>query len=332
MLFIFFIACLVATWFYLNAPSENKKENSIFLVRSGETVSYIARNLQDQKYIKNYNLFLIYHRLLDSEGGINIGSYDIPQDATTWQIYQKLINGEQDFVSVTVPEGWTLKNIATLLDEKGVVSSDKFLEATEDPELLKAWSIEADNFEGYLFPDTYHFPLSYDASFVVGVFLENFQNKIDLIYPDWRELTAKQLHDKVIMASIVEREYRSAEEAPLIASVFYNRLDSWYPRLESCATVTYIITDILNKPHPSRLTNRDIEMDHPYNTYEHGGLPPGPISNPGRVALEAAFNPAETNYIYFVVKDPEEGTHNFSSNYEEFQRNKYDYLRNFRSK
>jgi UPF0755 protein len=128
------------------------------------------------------------------------------------------------------------------------------------------------------------------------------------------------------MASIVEREYRRAAEAPLIASVFYNRLE-YNIGLESCATLGYIITDIQNKPHPEYLTAEDKRIDSPYNTYKWAGLPPGPISSPGAVALEAAFRPADTGYYYFVLKNPQTGEHYFSEDLQEHNWAKYYYLK-----
>jgi UPF0755 protein len=128
------------------------------------------------------------------------------------------------------------------------------------------------------------------------------------------------------MASIVEREYRADDEAPLIASVFYNRLKRNIG-LESCATLEYIITEIQQKAHPEYITLEDEKIDSPYNTYKWAGLPPGPISNPGRIALEAAFHPARTGYLYFVLRDQQAGRHFFSRDLSEHNQAKYLYLK-----
>jgi len=128
------------------------------------------------------------------------------------------------------------------------------------------------------------------------------------------------------MASIVEREYRADDEAPLIASVFYNRLKR-NVGLESCATLEYIITEIQNKAHPEYITLDDEKINSPYNTYKWAGLPPGPISNPGKIALEAAFHPAKTSYMYFVLKDAQAGRHFFSRDLSEHNQAKYLYLK-----
>ena len=120
-----------------------------------------------------------------------------------------------------------------------------------------------------------------------------------------------ELNNRVIIASIVEREYRIPEEAAIMAGVFFNRLRIGMA-LQSCATVEYVITEILGLPHPTRIFNRDLEIRNPYNTYMYPGLPPGPISWPGEIALRAAFNPAETNYLYFRLIELSTGRHHFS--------------------
>lgn len=332
LILIFGILSFGASGFILNSPMDKDAEPLMFIVNPGESFSEVSLNLKGDDRIRSYYFFRILDRFFSQGRVINSGSYQLSASMSSWRIYQKLINSEQDWINVTIPEGWTLRQIANLLEEKGITRSEDFIAVATSPDILEAYSIPADSCEGYLFPDTYRFPYMYDARYILEPFLENFQNQMDVIYPHWMDLSPEQLHEKITMASIVEREYRAQEEAPLISSVFYNRLDSWYPRLESCATVTYIITDIMELPHPERLTTQDIEMDHEYNTYERSGLPPGPISNPGTVALEAAFYPADTNYIYFVVKDLEAGTHNFSSNYDDFMAHKLAYLRNYRSK
>jgi UPF0755 protein len=144
--------------------------------------------------------------------------------------------------------------------------------------------------------------------------------------PEFAQLDPETLHEKLIVASIVEREYRRPEEASLIASVFYNRLKHNIG-LESCATLEYIITDLEDRPHPKYLTAEDKRINSPYNTYKWAGLPPGPISNPGRVALEAALRPARTGYYYFVLKNPETGQHFFSESLKQHNWAKYLYLK-----
>jgi UPF0755 protein len=129
-------------------------------------------------------------------------------------------------------------------------------------------------------------------------------------------LSPEELNRRVILASIVEREYRVDEEAPLMAGVFFNRLEIGMA-LQSCATVEYVITEIQGRPHPRVLYDRDTEIQDPYNTYNRPGLPPGPIAAPGMAALRAAFNPAPSDYLYFRLVNPDEGRHYFSKTFDE---------------
>jgi UPF0755 protein len=167
--------------------------------------------------------------------------------------------------------------------------------------------------EGYLYPDTYLFPPAYPASRVVTAMADTFFIRLKEIRDDILSLSPEELNRRVIIASIVEREYRVNEEAALMAGVFYNRLEIGMA-LQSCATVEYVITEIQGRPHPEVLYTRDTEIRDPYNTYIRPGLPPGPISAPGKVALEAAFNPAASDYLYFRLVDSASGQHYFSKN------------------
>jgi UPF0755 protein len=144
---------------------------------------------------------------------------------------------------------------------------------------------------------------------------DNFFSKIESISPSFREMSMQELNEIVILASIVEREYRLVQEAPIMAGVFNNRLRI-NMLLQSCATVEYIITEIQGRPHPNVLLYRDLEIQNPYNTYMYRGLPPGPISAPGVVALSAAMFPARTDYLFFRLVDPSSGRHYFSRTYD----------------
>jgi UPF0755 protein len=161
---------------------------------------------------------------------------------------------------------------------------------------------------------------------IVDKLVSTFFKNLSDIVPDLAKMDSKTIHDRVILASIIEREYRIKEEAPIIASVFYNRLKARVG-LESCATLEYIITEILGLPHPTKITLDMKEIDSPYNTYKWNGLPPGPISDPGKLALTAAFFPAKTDYWFFVVKNQSTGEQYFSKDLEEHNEAKYFYLK-----
>jgi UPF0755 protein len=166
--------------------------------------------------------------------------------------------------------------------------------------------------EGYLYPDTYLFPLEYPAVKVIQAMADNFFVRLGEIDETTITMPPEALNRLVILASIVEREYRLNEEAPEMAGVFFNRMDIGMA-LQSCATVEYIITEIQGRPHPELLSTRDTEIRDPYNTYIRPGLPPGPISAPGAVALSAVLAPSKNTYLYFRLIDPDSGKHYFSN-------------------
>jgi UPF0755 protein len=165
--------------------------------------------------------------------------------------------------------------------------------------------------EGYLYPDTYLFPPGYPAVKVIQTMADTFFARIGEIDQKAETMSSDKLNRMVILASIVEREYRLDEEAPLMAGVFFNRMEIGMA-LQSCATVEYVITEIQGRPHPEVLLTRDTEIRDPYNTYIRPGLPPGPICAPGATALRAVFSPAQSDYLYFRLVDPASGRHYFS--------------------
>jgi UPF0755 protein len=247
---------------------------------------------------------------------IKSGAYRVELPAAQMAIHALLVSGDQILVNVTVPEGFTLKKTANLLEKAGVCQSAAFLEAASSPGSRTFYRVPGQTMEGYLSPDTYRFPLSYPADRALSAMADTFFRRLGEIDPRSLSMDPGELHSRVIIASIVEREYRVDEEADLMAGVFYNRMDIGMA-LQSCATVEYIITEIQNRPHPEVLYNRDIEIPNPYNTYLYPGLPPGPISAPGKTALSAAFLPRSSDYLYFRLVDSGAGRHYFSKTFDE---------------
>ena len=283
-------------------------------VRRGETSQSVGLRLERAGLINNRYFWNLLCRI--NKEPVKSGTYRLEEPASQIAIHRLLVSGRQIMYRVTIPEGATLKKAARLLEEAGICSAEEFLEAAVDPEILNVYMIPNSSMEGYLFPDTYLFPAEYPASSAITAMADNFFKRIESIDPSAVNLTPVQLNEKVILASIVEREYRVAEEAPLMAGGFYNRLGI-NMALQSCATIEYIITEIQEKPHPSVLYNRDLEISDPYNTYIRPGLPPGPISAPGAVALHAALFPQESNFLYFRLDDPQSGKHYFSRTFDE---------------
>lgn len=302
-----------------------------FVVKRGDSLSLISNELEDYGIVKNSKVFKYYGVYKKYDQKIKEGKYEISSSMDISEIYNILIEGKQNLISVTIPEGYTSSKIAELLERKAIVSKDEFLDSIKDKRLLDLYSIPFDSADGFLFPDTYSFEENYPAVLVVESFIKNFYKNMGKIYPSYKKLTKKQLADKVVLASIVEREYKSRSEIKTIASVFYNRL-SKKMKLESCATIMYILTEERKEDHRDRLLFADLKIESEFNTYLNKGLPPKAISNPGFYALDAVFYPAETNYIFFVVKDRSQGLHTFSSNYNEHEEARLQYISGFESK
>lgn len=294
----------------IQAP-DTLPEDTFFRVEAGDSVRAIAARLEEGRFLRSSRLFVLYARFMQTDGNLQTGYYQIPEPLSLPELHDLLLRGEQYLVSVTIPEGYTLRRIAPLLEEAGIVSAAEFIEAAGSEELMRELEIPASDARGFLFPDTYRFALETPAEIVVRHMVATFFSELESIGVNPSDYSAGELYQKLILASIVEREYRIPEEAPLIASVFYNRLDIGMA-LQSCATVVYVLTEEQDRPHPQFITYRDLEVSSPYNTYRHAGLPPAPICNPGRVALTAVFDPAESDYLYFLVEDPQAGKHTFT--------------------
>jgi len=307
----------VGVFIYLNSSPALPEDNGNivnFEVRPGETALAVGKRLENAGIIRSQYFWYILSRFKNDF--IKTGTYRIELPVTQLALHSMLVTGDQLLFRVTIPEGVTLKKAAAIFDENGICSAGDFLEAASSAEVRDYYRIPGATMEGYLFPDTYLFPLAYPADKVIRMMADTFFKKLAEAIPESQNLDSKELNDKVILASIIEREYRVDEEAPLMAGVFYNRLRIGMA-LQSCATVEYVITEILGRPHPDVLYNRDLEIKDPYNTYQHSGLPPGPISSPGLTALRAVFNPVSSDYLYFRLTDPGAGRHYFSSTLDE---------------
>ncbi|MDR2103684.1 MAG: endolytic transglycosylase MltG [Treponema sp.] len=308
-----FSAAVLGGIAYFNAPPGKVFPGTdgpvVFEVQKGESAQSVGRRLEEKGIIKNRYFWHLLARV--DTGYLKAGTYSLELPATQLEIRSVLKTGRQLLQRVTIPEGVTLKKTARLLAEAEICPEDAFLAAAADRDILSAYQIPGLTMEGYLYPDTYLFPRNYPASRVIAAMADTFFARLADIRKDRASISPEELNRRVIIASIVEREYRVDEEAPWMAGIFYNRLKIGMA-LQSCATVEYVITEIQGRPHPEVVYTRDTEIRNPYNTYMSPGLPPGPISSPGKTALEAAFNPVESDYLYFRLVDPDSGRHYFS--------------------
>lgn len=337
--FLFFallvIAGFMASVIFLFVNSRpvlrNSGEDVRVEIRSGASAGEVAVLLKKSGIIKDSKLFyysirfpflcriLFPSETMDGKFVLKSGIYHLTPSMNYVQLQKVLSSGVQEYVKVACPEGLTISQIAAILEKNDICSAGDFISYCKSEKPLEKYGIPAESCEGFLFPDTYFLTHGMNAQTVADLMIETFFERIKEI-PGYSDLTSEKFYETVILASIVEREYRLESEAPLIASVFKNRLSKGIG-LYSCATVVYIITEIQGRPHPDRVLISDTQIDNPYNTYKWAGLTPGPISNPGLVALNAAANAPKTNYYFFQIVDQKAGKHVFSTTFEEHKIN-----------
>ena len=313
---VIYIACIVAVsvfiaWSILitindmTGISKPDADVTVYIPKSAKT-SDIANVLKKNGLIDIPLEFRIFSKMTKADGKYQYGYHNLNKSMGYSEIVKALeapALSTKDEVSVAFPEGYTLEQIATKLEDNKVCDSADFITATENVtnyDFIKEIPNNPNRMhklEGYLFPDTYTFYIGESADAVVKKILDNFQSKIT---PMLAEMKAKGLtYDKMLtIASIVQAEGLDTKDMPDVASVFYNRLNnpSQYPFLQSDATVLYVMSE-----RKIWLNADDISNPSPYNTYNHKGLPPGPICNPGLDAIKAAIDPSTTQYYFFVT-------------------------------
>lgn len=310
---VFLLALVFAITFasYVITPKDIAGKSRVVEIPEGATFKEVASILENSGIIHKRNWFLAWGKLLNYSRNIKSGEYRLSSSMPPIKVLNILTRGVIIMHPITIPEGYTAKQIAALLSRKGIVESKKFLACVNDPQVLKKYGLPGPTLEGYLYPDTYHFARNMDASKVIDAMVTRFRQVIKPYKERLRDLSM-DLKDLITLASIVEKETGVQKERPLIASVFLNRLKRGM-RLESDPTVIYGLKDF-----DGNLTRKDLAKQTPYNTYVIRGLPPGPIANPGIEAIKAVLYPAKTEYLYFVSKN--DGSHYFSKTLEEHNR------------
>jgi UPF0755 protein len=284
------------------------------LLRAGYSSRKIAAELKSAGIIRSEQAFLLWH-YFHRHGRLKAGEYLFEKPANEIAIHQRLVQGDVYVHTVVIPEGYTTFDIAQLMEDAGLGSKDQFLKAAQSQvALISDLDPEARSLEGYLFPNTYQFTRTQSMPDMIGMMVKEFRQVAQQI-----GLTS-DVHAIVTMASIVEKETAVPEERPIVASVYYNRLGK---RIALDADPSIIYAKMLQGDYQGALHHADMQVDSPYNTYRHAGLPPGPIGNPGKSALEAAMHPANTDYYYFVSNG--NGHHRFASSLEEHNRNVAEY-------
>lgn len=296
----------------LSQPVSSKGEAVLVTVEQGTPAKLIAEELQKQNLIKNAFIFRLAAKFQGLENSLQAGEYSLSPAMSIRQMLLMMSQGQTAYQQITIPEGYTVDQIADLLSAKKLASPTKFkaLAKTFAPFPYMAANPNTKyTVEGFLFPDTYRLARGTSEEALLTMMVKQFDASLT---PEYRQRAAElglSLRELITMASLVEKEAQLSEDQPIIAGVFANRLKLNMP-LQSCATIQYI----LGNPK-AELTIQDTQILSPYNTYQNMGLPPGPIASPGSAAIKAVLFADKTNYLYFVAD--KQGKHHFSTTYDE---------------
>ena len=300
---------LVSIYFvsYINSPLSNKVSNEYIIIEPGMSFKEASIRLNERGLIKEILPWNVFGRLSGATNAIKAGEYSLSTDLTPRQLLDKLIKGDTILFSLTIIEGWTFKQLW-----ESVKRHDKIIQTANSPEeLLDKLDISSHHPEGWFYPDSYHFPA---GTTDVAFFQRAFKYMVKVLNEEWSKrkqgIPLQSPEEALTLASIIEKETSVEDERGIVAAVFNTRLKRGM-RLQTDPTVIYGMGESFD----GNIRRRDLEADTPYNTYLHKGLPPTPIALPSRASIAAALSPADSEAIYFVAKG--DGTHHFSSTYEE---------------
>lgn len=313
--FVFLIVCGIIG--ITTIDTINVKNEIAVSIAKGSGAKSIAKVLKEKKIIKSKFAFVQYIKKQNASENLRPGNYKFgPGNISFDDILQKLKKGavNEDSISITVPEGYTVSETADILEAKGLVEKEIFLAyigKMEPPYEYISKGIDYKQLEGFLFPETYFIPLSWNEKEIVNMMLKQF----DKVWTDEYQKRAEELKlsvkEVITIASLIEREAVLDSERKLISSVIYNRLKIGMP-LQIDATIQYLLPE-----QKEKLLYKDLEIDSPYNTYKNKGLPPGPIASPGKASIEAALYPEKTDYLYYRAKVVGNGEHYFTKTFDE---------------
>jgi len=305
---------LIFSWltYEFNAHPTGPQTKLRFEIKPGESAAVVARNLKKEELIGKTWPFLTAYKLFYTQHSLKAGEYIISKPASPKDILLTFIQGKTILYAVTIPEGLTRLEIAEHLSREYSTPINSYLAATASPALIADWDTAAQDLEGYLFPETYHFPKKTSAPQIAAAMVGQFRK---IFTPEWQARAAElemSIREIVILASLIEKETSRPEERELVSAVFHNRMRLGM-NLDCDPTIVYVLKQA--GKFKDRLRSKDLKLDSPYNTYLYRGFPPGPIANPGLAAMEAALYPAANDYLFFVSKN--NGSHFFSRSYRE---------------
>jgi peptidoglycan lytic transglycosylase G len=288
-------------------------------VGQGASLKRVAAELEEKGVVGSARGFLLYARLHGDATRVKAGIYQVNDGMTIVEILRRMVAGEIYSQRFAVPEGYSIYQLAELLYGRGIFARDAFLKQCTDRAFLKELGIAAASVEGYLYPSTYDVTPKMTEADLIKLMVGKFRKVYGERFADRVQRSGRREREVLILASMIEKEAVVADERPLIASVFLNRLKKRMP-LQSDPTAVYGVRAFAGK-----VSKRDILRDSAFNTYKISGLPPGPIGNPGGDAIEAVLNPAATRHLYFVAR--KDGTHQFSESLDDHNRAVNRYLR-----
>jgi UPF0755 protein len=320
VLFIILIGVIGAgAWLYttVDHPYKGYAEAETFVeIPQGAGPASIGRRLVEAGVVRSRSSFRLALWLSRAGRRLQAGEYRFDHPMSPRQVIDKIARGDVYVRAITFPEGLTVKQMAALYETRGFGSTQDFIAASRNIASISGLDPEAPDLEGYLFPDTYTLPRKATAAQLVTRMVASFEKALT---PEIRQQALARgmgVRQLVTLASIVEKETGKPEERPLVAAVYSNRLRIGMP-LQCDPTVIYALDRMGH--YNGNLTRADLQLDSPYNTYRHAGLPPGPIASPGRASLAAAAAPADASYLYFVSRN--DGSHVFASTLDEHNRN-----------
>lgn len=308
-----FLTCLFFCTFIFIPPFFLPGGDQDIPLYSKTTAREIAQNLKEKGIIHFSTPFLVLSKLTNADRKLKAGLYRLNPQMSLWGVLTTLSQGKSELLTLKVPEGYTTDQIAQELEKLKVISEEDFMKTAKDTQVLKNLGVTGPNVEGFLFPQTYRVPMSANGQALVELMVRQFYDSVGTDFEVRCHQRGLTPYQAVILASIVEKEAQKAEERPIIAGVLYNRLHQKI-RLEVNATLNYVLT---NKR--AWLTNEQLNTQSPYNTYQHRGLPPTPICNPGLASIQAVLDPAEVPYLYYVAQG--DGSHLFATTFQEHQNN-----------
>ncbi|HOL54075.1 MAG TPA: endolytic transglycosylase MltG [Candidatus Paceibacterota bacterium] len=307
-----------------------QNQTTQFIVQKGDGFKEIAERLEEQNLIRSSKSFKVYLLINGWANKLQPGVYQIAYGSKASDIAKLLMTGSPTEKTVVIPEGYTLLDIEQKLKNEEILGSGESLLNLKISDFQKDYYFLKDappsaNLEGFLFPDTYRFKINSPATLVVKRMLDNFQSNLTPEMQTAIANTPLNFYQIVTLASLIEGEIPNEEERSIVAGILVKRLENQMP-LQVDATIIYIKCDILKTENCRQLSPADFKIESPYNTYQHLGLPKGPINNPGQSAIKAALNPVESPYWYYL-SDPKTGKTIFSKTLKEHNEARAKYLK-----